>query len=37
MELDPREASIITTIAAGFFIGLVGYLADLVLSFLTTA
>jgi len=37
MELDPRQASIIRTIATGFCIGLVGYFAYVLFSFLATA
>jgi hypothetical protein len=37
MELDPRQASIITAIATGFCVGLGGYLAYVLIFFLATA
>ena len=37
MALDPKQPSIIATIGTGFCIGLVGYLAYVLISILATA
>jgi hypothetical protein len=37
MEVDPKQASIITAIATGICVGLVGYFAYVLFSYLATA
>jgi hypothetical protein len=37
MEVDPRQASIVTAIATAIFVGLVGHFAYLLFSYLATA